>query len=133
LTTPEGLVDTRQIGPKFIHQLAFISQAAQKNLINVLFLWEEEIQRLRKLDEEEKELTMLLTQAEAEISEAADRERIDQIKFARERVRMKKRQRPSERDSAIEADTDATVAQAFQARTASSGMPGETPPAYVGQ
>ena len=132
LTTPDGLVDTRQIGPQFVHQLAFISQAAQKTLVNVLFLWEEEIQRLRKLDEEEKELTTLITQAEAVGDEAEDRERIDQLQFARERVRMKKRQRPSERNSAIEADADATVAQAFQPNTASSGGPGEMPPAYVG-
>lgn len=133
LTAPDCLVDTRQIGPKFVHQLAFISQAAQKNLINVLFLWEEEIQRLRKLDEEEKELTTLITQAEAESGDAAERERIDQLRFARERVRMKKRQRPSQRNSAIESDTDATVSQAFQARIASSGRPGELPPAYVGE
>jgi hypothetical protein len=129
LTTPDGLVDTSKIGPKFTHQLTFISQAAQKNLINVLFLWEGESQRLRKLDEE---LTNMISEAEAHPEETADKERVDQLKFARERVRMKERQRPSQRDVAIETDTDATVAEAFKVRAQNDARPGEMPPTYVG-
>ena len=132
LTTPEGLVDTYKIGPKFIHQLAFIAQASQKNLINVLFWWEEETQRFRKLVEEEKELDTMISELETRPEEIADRETLDQLKFARERVRMKKRQRPSQRNPAIEADTDATVATAFNSRRKSDARPGEVPPAYVG-
>jgi uncharacterized protein YdcH (DUF465 family) len=132
LTTPEGLVDTYKIGPKFIHQLAFIAQASQRNLINVLFWWEEEMQRFRKLVEEEKELDTMISELEARPEETADRETLDKLKFARERVRMKKRQRPSQRNPAIEADTDATVAAAFSSRRKSDARPGEMPPAYVG-
>jgi uncharacterized protein YdcH (DUF465 family) len=132
LTTPEGLVDTYKIGPKFIHQLAFIAQASQRNLINVLFWWEEETQRFRKLVEEEKELDTMISELETRPEETADRETLDQLKFARERVRMKKRQRPSQRNPAIEADTDATVATAFNSRRKSDARPGEIPPAYVG-
>jgi hypothetical protein len=133
LTTPDGFVDTHKIGPKFTHQLAFISQAAQRNLINVLFWWEEEMQRWKKLNEEENELTTMISEAEeAQVKEPAEGETLDQLKFARERVRMKKRQRPSQRDSAIETDTDATVATAFNARRTSDARPGEMPPAYVG-
>jgi hypothetical protein len=132
LTTPDGRVDTYKIGPKFIHQLAFIPQAAQRNLINVLFWWEEETQRLRKLGEEEMELTSMISEAEARPNETEDRETLDQLKFARERVRMKKRQRPSQRNSAIETDTDETVAKAFNMRRKSDARPGEMPPAYVG-
>jgi uncharacterized protein YdcH (DUF465 family) len=132
LTTPEGLVNTYKIGPKFIHQLAFIAQASQRNLINVLFWWEEETQRFRKLVEEEKELDTMISELEARPEETADREALDRLKFARERVRMKKRQRPSQRNPAIEADTDATVATAFNIRRTSDARPGEMPPAYVG-
>ena len=132
LTTPEGLVDTYKIGPKFIHQLAFIAQASQRNLINVLFWWEEETRRLQKLNEEEKELTTMVAEVEAQPEETRDSEALDQLKFARERVRMKKRQRPSQRNPAIETDTDATVAKAFNIRRKSDARPGEMPPAYVG-
>ena len=133
LTTPDGLVDTSMIGSKFIHQLAFIPQMAQKNLINVLFLWEEETQRLNKLNEEDKELTGLIEQIEKDrgAEDGAGAENLDQLKFARERVRMKMRQRPSQRDAAIEADSDATVAEAFHTRRESSARPGEMPPTYV--
>ena len=130
--SPEGAVDTYKIGPKFTHQLAFIPQVSQRNLINVLFLWEEEVHRLRKLGEEEAELTTMISEAETQNDDAIDREAVDQLKFARERVRMKRRQRPSQRNSAIEADTDATVAEAFHPRRESSGKAGEMPPAYTG-
>src|SRR5271170_6214101 len=90
---PDGKIDTNRITPQFVHQLAFISTAAQKNLINVLFLWEEELQRLQKLNDEEEELTTLITRAESQPEENVDKEHVDQMKFARERVRMKKRQR----------------------------------------
>ena len=132
LTIPDGMVDTYKIGPKFLHQLAFLSQTVQKNLINVLFWWEEETHRLRKLNEEEKELTTMITEANAQLEDTRDNEALDQLKFARERVRMKKRQRPSERDPAIETDTDATVAEAFNTRRKSDARPDELPPTYVG-
>lgn len=131
LTTPDGLADTTKIGSKFLHQLAFISQAAQKNLIHLLFWWEEETQRWKKLSEEEKELTNMILEAEAQAKGSTEEETLDQLKFARERVRMKKRQRPSQRNPAIEADTDATVAKAFNIRRKSDARPGEMPPPYL--
>jgi hypothetical protein len=131
LTTPEGLVDTTKIGPKFTHQLAFISRMAQKNLIYLLFWWEEETLRWNKLCEEEKELTRMISDAEAETRGQTDAETLDQLKFARERVRMKKRQRPSQRNPDIESDTDATVAKAFNIRRQSDARPGEMPPPYL--
>jgi hypothetical protein len=131
LTTPDGLVDTTKIGSKFIHQLAFISQAAQKNLIHLLFWWEEETQRWKKLSEEEKELTSMILEAEVQAKGSTEEETLDQLKFAKERVRMKKRQRPSQRNPAIESDTDATVAKAFNTRRKSDARPGEMPPPYL--
>jgi hypothetical protein len=131
LTTPDGVVDTTKIGSKFLHQLAFISQAAQKNLIHLLFWWEEETQRWKKLSEEEKELTSMILEAEVQAKGSTEEETLDQLKFARERVRMKKRQRPSQRNPAIESDTDATVAKAFNIRRKSDARPGEMPPPYL--
>lgn len=131
LTTPGGLVDTHKIGPKFIHQLAFIAQYAQRNLVNLLFWWEEETHRWKKLCDEEDELTSMISEAEAQANRMSEEETLDQLKFARERVRMKKRQRPSQRTPDIEADTDATVAKAFNVRRESDARPGEMPPPYL--
>ncbi|RMZ81789.1 hypothetical protein DV738_g2042, partial [Chaetothyriales sp. CBS 135597] len=85
-----GEVDTRKIGQSFIHQLASINVMRQRELINMLFWWEEETQRLKKLVAEERRA----------------KEKLDQLKFARERIRMKKRQRPSQRRADVEADKD---------------------------
>jgi hypothetical protein len=82
--------------------------------------------------EEEKELDTMISELEARPEETADRETLDKLKFARERVKMKKRQRPSQRNPAIEADTDATVAAAFSSRRKSDARPGEMLPAYMG-
>lgn len=124
----DGKVDTTKIGPRFIHQLAFVDQMSQKNLINVLFFWEEEVHRLNKLESEEVELTSLITEAEKAQSQSIEESdphapldpqnthTLDQMKFARERVRMKKRQRPSQRREDLEADQDTTVQDAFKAR-----------------
>jgi hypothetical protein len=127
---PSGKIDTTKIGPKFIHQLAFIDQMSQKNLINMLFFWEEEVQRLNKLEQEEVELTSLIDAAEkaqsteeteAHALTAMDTQTLDQLKFARERVRMKKRQRPTQRRGDLEADQDTTVQDAFRARVGTPG------------
>jgi hypothetical protein len=131
LTTPDGLVNTYRIGPKFIHQLAFVPQASQRNLINVLFWWEEETQRWKKLSEEEKELTSMISELEVQAKGTTEGESLDQLKFARERVRMKKRQRPSQRNIDIEMDIDTTVSKAFNIRQKSDARPGEMPPAYL--
>ena len=172
-TTTIVTVDTRKITSKFIHQLAFISQTSQKNLINVVFFWEEEVQRLKKLDAEESELSDLIRSAERksgtnphnlaesvphptqpngqtqsqtekpqqlqsqtpESTQPSDptlpeapseptpdqRAELDRLRFARERVRMKKRQVPTQRDPDIERDTDNVLARAF---SVSVGMDG---------
>ena len=95
LTTPEDLVDTYKDWSK-IHTSALLHRPTQKNLINVLFWWEEETQRFWKLVEEEKELGTMISELETRPEETTDKETLDKLKFARERVRMKKRQRPSQ-------------------------------------
>jgi hypothetical protein len=139
-----GMVNTTAIGPKFIHQLAFIDQMSQKNLINVLFFWEEEVQRLNKLSAEEMELTGLIDEAEKAQSQPESGEpemhtmntqSLDQMKFARERVRMKQRQRPTQRRGDLEADQDTTVEDAFRARGEAPGYASavQAPAAGLGQ
>ncbi|KAL6252936.1 hypothetical protein RBB50_000655 [Rhinocladiella similis] len=135
----DGVVDTYKIGPRFPHQLAMLNIPRQKELIGMLFWWEEECQRLRKLNAEEKELDDLITDAEAKVAVGMEEEdgserrevdhgaklALDQLRFARERVRMKKRQRPSQRRVDVEEDKD-DIVMAFHGRSKSvPNMPGQ--------
>ncbi|RMD40178.1 hypothetical protein DV735_g4964, partial [Chaetothyriales sp. CBS 134920] len=140
----KGEVDTRKIGQGFIHQLASINVMRQRELINMLFWWEEETQRLKKLVAEEKELDVMIEASEQlvaaqerrerrqerrleqqrqeesqqEENERGAKERLDQLKFARERIRMKKRQRPSQRRADVEADKDNLMEAFYGSRSA---------------
>lgn len=92
----------------------------------MLFWWEEECQRLRKLDAEENELNAMISKLQLTLSQPGpndadlhtQKQTLDQLKFARERVRMKKRQRPSQRHPDVEADRD-DIVQAFHGRSKS--------------
>lgn len=123
--TEEGLVNTTKIGPRFIHQVAMLNAVRQRELINMLFWWEEESHRFSKLFDEDKELSGMITEAETHAAEdsrdSTRKEMVDQLKFARERVRMKIRQRPSQRRSDIEADTDNIMDQ-FRGRALSAPL-----------
>ncbi|ETI19642.1 hypothetical protein G647_08654 [Cladophialophora carrionii CBS 160.54] len=132
----DGSVDTFKIGPRFPHQLALLNLNRQKDLVGMLFWWEEECQRLRKLQAEEKELDSLIEEAEGKVAAMATgteddsperssadlKGTVDQLKFARERVRMKRRQRPSQRDPDVEADKD-DILGAFHGRSKSLPNP----------
>lgn len=129
LREDDGAVDTHRIGPRFPHQLAMLNIVRQKDLVGMLFWWEEECQRLRKLDAEEKELDALVGESELELSQPAHsggddghataaKVALDQLKFARERVRMKKRQRPSQRRVDVEEDRD-DIVMAYHGRSKS--------------
>lgn len=122
----DGSVDTFKIGPRFPHQLALLNMNRQRDLVGMLFWWEEECMRLRKLEAEEKELDELISEAEVKAAEGEEyslerqetKSTLDQLKFARERVRMKRRQRPSQRDPDVEADKD-DILGAFHGRSKS--------------
>jgi hypothetical protein len=122
----DGSVDTFKIGPRFPHQLALLNLNRQKDLVGMLFWWEEECQRLRKLEAEETDLNTLIDEAEMKLTQSeedsAERQGVkttlDQLKFARERVRMKRRQRPSQRRPDVEADKD-DILGAFHGRSKS--------------
>ncbi|RMZ86339.1 hypothetical protein DV736_g6436, partial [Chaetothyriales sp. CBS 134916] len=136
-----GVVDNEsKIGKAFGHQMACINVMQQRELINMLFWWEEETQRLKKLIAEEKELDGMIDAAEDESGNAdgdGTRENLDQLKFARERIRMKKRQRPSQRRADVEADKD-DLMDAFYGSSRSTPLihapvqDSGKPPAYYG-
>ncbi|KAK5452016.1 hypothetical protein LTS15_007739 [Exophiala xenobiotica] len=133
-----AVVDTHRIGAQFPHQLAMLNIVAQKDLVGMLFWWEEECQRLRKLDDEERELDGLVGASELELAQSGGREEgegvdadadvdrdvaakkvaLDRLKFARERVRMKRRQRPSQRRVDVEEDRD-DIVMAYHGRSRS--------------
>ncbi|KAK4506387.1 hypothetical protein PRZ48_000117 [Zasmidium cellare] len=97
-----NVVDTSKIGPKFTHQLAEIPARQQKRVVDLLFWWEEECQRLRKLHDEQTELEGLLR------TEQGEERRIVLGKLL-ERVKGKVRARPSERVERVERDEDELV------------------------
>ncbi len=119
----DNTVDTYKIGPRFAHQLAVINMVHQRDLVNMLYWWEEECQRLKKLLAEEGDLNTMIEETEKQVAANADdvakREMLDQLKFARERVRMKVRQRPSQRQPDVENDADDILA-AFHGRSKSA-------------
>ena len=127
----DGRLDTTQIGPKFIHQMSFLDVYRQRELVNLLFYWEEECQRYAKLVDEDKELSGLIKEAEEHAAEDTNdvsrREALDQVRFAREWVRMKVRQGPSER----RAHTEANSVDAMEAARTVSAPPGPQPPGGV--
>ncbi|ETN45368.1 uncharacterized protein HMPREF1541_09199 [Cyphellophora europaea CBS 101466] len=123
----DATVDTTHIGRGFVNQVACISVARQRELVNMLFWWEEECQRLTKLEAEEAELTGLIDAVvvggeDDDTGRRQEQERLDQLKFARERVRMKRRQRPSQRMDEVENDEDDLLA-AFQGPGRSRSAP----------
>jgi hypothetical protein len=138
----DGRLDTTQIGPKFIHQMSFLDVYRQKELVNLLFWWQEECQRYAKLVDEDTELSELIKAAEQHVAEDTDdvarKEALDQVRFAREWVRMKVRQGPSQRRAHIEANSvDAMEAARRTAGTPLVSQPSgtarvndEPPPSY---
>ena len=119
----DDTVDTYKIGPKFAHQLAVINMAHQRDLVNMLYWWEEECHRLKKLLGELEDLNKMIEETEKQVAandaDVSTKEMLDQLKFARERVRMKVRQRPSQRQPDVENDADDILA-AFHGRSKSA-------------
>lgn len=139
----QGNINTMAIGRNFTHQLAVLDQRRQRMLIDLLFWWEEECHRLRKLKDEEQHLSKTvkaiekrgynnnsdgLTDGERNNRDEDDRngattatvedadyipdddlerrQLLDHLRFEREKVRMRMRQKPSQRRADVEAGTD---------------------------
>lgn len=122
----DGIVDTTKINKNFMHDVAVLASYHQKQVIDMLFWWEEETMRLKKLLGERKELESLIVCSSAEAMPT----------YAKllDRVRKKIDARPSQRDHLMEIDEDDLMARAM-----SGGMmelqharppPDELPPAY---
>lgn len=152
----QGCVCTNRIeGKKFPHQVTVLSMPRQRDLLGLLFWWEEECSRLRKLIDEERELGRQIkdlanTENAIETREdsllgAEDRAQLlDHLRFEREKLKMRIRQKPSQRRPDIESGTDelfmhANMAQGRDAQSPSVSVPqqqrdssvlDERPPAY---
>jgi hypothetical protein len=60
LEQDSSTVNTRAITSQFAHQLSMITSHAQKKLVNLLFFWEEEVQRWKVLIGELEELRVVI-------------------------------------------------------------------------
>lgn len=83
-------VNTGGITKNFANQVAVISVHAQRKLVGLLFFWEEELTRLKLLDQEESEILQALD------SEIGNRD----LTVALEAIEMKKKLLPSQRGEA---------------------------------
>jgi len=135
IITAEGKLDTEKVGPKFIHQFSFIDVYRQKELVNMLFWWQEECQRYGKLVDEDRELEVLVKEAEERVREDGDdvqmKEGLDQVRFAREWVRMKIRQGPSQRR--VQTEESGADAMETARRTMSAPLLGQLGAAAKGR
>ncbi|KIW23281.1 uncharacterized protein PV07_11492 [Cladophialophora immunda] len=84
-------IDTTRITPKFAHQLAFISVAAQRKVIGMLFFWEEEAIRWRLLEQEQAEIETAMG------VEGVSEETKKELRIRLESVKMRKSMSPSQR------------------------------------
>lgn len=116
--TITGRVDTRNLnGGKLAHQIGFVPVARQKRLVEMLFWWEEEVRRLEKLIAEEDELGRHIGAIESSMHdgsrvEVEQRQLVERLRFEREKLRMRIKQRPSDRRADVEDGTDQLYAEA---------------------
>lgn len=123
--TQDGTIDTTRIDGNFTHQLATIPATRQKQIIDLLFWWKEESQRLRKLNGEREELEGL-------VAGAGDAQQRDMYARLLERVRGKLGAKPSERVESVERDEDemmvsfrrGTLGRQTQQNGAAESLPG---------
>lgn len=88
-------VDTSKITRNFAHELAFVSVAAQKRIVALLFFWEDECERRRGLEREEAFLNEALTQSSTE-----DTATTAELQVLSNSVRLRMNQLPSQRAEA---------------------------------
>lgn len=60
LSAESSTVNTSKITRNFAHELSIITSHAQKKLVNMLFFWEEELQRWKVLIAEQQELRVVI-------------------------------------------------------------------------
>jgi hypothetical protein len=83
-------VDTFKIDKHFQNKVPTISIHAARKLVALLFFWEEEVNRWRKLDQEEAEVRALL-------ETATEQHAVEDLNVALESVLMRKKMLPSQR------------------------------------
>lgn len=91
-----GEIKTQAITKSFAHQFAYLSAFAQRRIIGVLFWWEEEVQRLKGLFEQQKEIKQLL-ESMSQDDDDGPGSTVALLKTELARVRMLVNLKPSER------------------------------------
>ena len=101
LSATDNTIDTSKIDANFTHELSFVPAYRQKQIVDLLFWWEEECHRLRRLQAERTELQSLV-----DSSDGADKALYKQLL---DRVENKISAKPSQRIEAMEKDEDALI------------------------
>ena len=115
IITDSGAIDTKAITKHFAHQFAYLTAFAQRRVIGLLFWWEEEVQRLRSLMEQEEEIKQLLNNvSEEEAGDGGPESMPTLLRTELTRTRMLINLRPSER-----AETQGDDAEQLPAYTVS--------------
>lgn len=111
-------------GKDYTNSLSMIPVARQKDIVELLFWWDEETRRLKKLLAERKELVLMSSYAE----DASQRENTRQLL---DRIESKINVRPSQRIGKVERDEDLTdYAPQNKTQHATEKEPEDAPPAY---
>lgn len=133
-----GQVQTVNLdGKKFAAQVRSLTISRARELADLLFWWEEECMRLRNLIASEKELSLTIKRLERRQSGddgdngegREDRDErddlalldLERLKFEREKLRMRIRQRPSERREDVETGNDTLYDQVQRVATHTNG------------
>jgi hypothetical protein len=94
IITEKGEIRTAAISKAFAHQFAFLSSFAQRRVIGLLFWWEEEQQRLKRLFEQEMEIKQVMQGIR---SNEEHSETLNLLKIELERVKLLINMKPSTR------------------------------------
>ena len=86
-----GHPDTTKIDKNLVNKIGIISVGKQRELVNMMFFWEEELMRWRLLDEEEDEVKSALT------ADGMDDDTRAALRDALRVIEAKKRIAPSQR------------------------------------
>jgi hypothetical protein len=102
-----GRPDTTKIDKSFVSKIAIISVPKQRELVDMLFFWEEELTRWRLLDEEEVEVERAIS-ARGKGSPEDEAELQERLR----EIEAKRRVRPSQRwpDGSLKSYGESTLA-----------------------
>ncbi|KAF4637384.1 hypothetical protein G7Y89_g686 [Cudoniella acicularis] len=88
IISQEGYPVTSKINANLVNRIAILSLPKTKELVNLLFFWEEESTRLRMLQEEEQEIDVILQEMDGVDGERQSHERMElELRLAQVKIR----------------------------------------------